>query len=450
MRRRDHDQSTTEVHLFHSSMKASSPQPLTNVITSNSETAAEAASMQSAKKRRKASNLEKLEAALAKARTAIREVALHRNQTSIRDGDYTPKGRIYWNPFAFHRSYIEMEKTFKIYVYEEGEPSLVHIGPCKGMYSSEGLFIDWMDNGNSFRTNDPEEAHAFFLPFSVYQMVHHIYVPLTYNVSSLKLVVADYINVISRKHGYWERNLGKDHFMLSCHDWGPLTSQATPLLYNNSIRVLCNANTSEGFKPAKDATLPEINLQSGEISGTLGGPPPSERPTLAFFAGGVHGSIRRILLEHWKDKDPEVLVYEYLPKNLSYYDLMRKSRFCLCPSGYEVASPRIVEAIYTECVPVVISKHYVLPFSDVLDWSSFSVKLPVSEIGNLKKILMGISYNRYLTMQRRVKLVQRHFVINRPPRRYDVFHMVVHSIWLRRLNQRPHISLHKEDTGSGV
>lgn len=224
--------------------------------------------MQSAKKRRKASNLEKLEAALAKARTAIREAALHRNQTSIRDGDYTPKGRIYWNPFAFHRhvfliarkltnvrhtqnlslvqyrssvycfdqvflfhkintkfvflicrSYIEMEKTFKIYVYEEGEPPLVHIGPCKGMYSSEGLFIDWMDNGNSFRTNDPEEAHAFFLPFSVYQMVHYIYVPFTYNVSSLKLVVADYINVISRKHGYWERNLGKDHFMLSCHDW---------------------------------------------------------------------------------------------------------------------------------------------------------------------------------------------------------------------------------------
>lgn len=133
---------------------------------------------------------------------------------------------------------------------------------------------------------------------------------------------------------------------------GPEVSQTVPHLYNNSIRVLCNANSSEGFSPSKDATLPEINIRTGVITGLIGGPSPSKRPYLGFFAGGVHGPIRPLLLKHWKGVDKDLRISEYLPKNLSYYDMMRKSKFCICPSGYEVASPRIVEAMYMECAPV--------------------------------------------------------------------------------------------------
>jgi len=114
--------------------------------------------------------------------------------------------------------------------------------------------------------------------------------------------------------------------------------------------------------------------------------------------------------------------------------MMRKSKYCICPSGYEVASPRIVEAIYLECVPIIISNNYVLPFSDVLNWKAFSVQVEVKDIPNLKKILLSISPRQYIRMQRRVKMVQRHFVVSSPPERYDVFHMILHSIWLRRLN----------------
>lgn len=181
-------------------------------------------------------------------------------------------------------------------------------------------------------------------------------------------------------------------------------------------------------------SLPEINLQTGVTTGIIGGPSASHRPFLAFFAGGLHGHIRSLLLNRWLGKDEEIQVHQYLPKGVSYYDMMRKSKYCLCPSGYEVASPRIVEAIYLECVPVIISDNYVLPFSDVLNWKSFSVQVEPKDIPNLKTILSSISSRQFIRMQRRVKIVQRHFVVSSPPERYDVFYMILHSIWLRRLN----------------
>lgn len=217
---------------------------------------------------------------------------------------------------------------------------------------------------------------------------------------------------------------------------GPETSFSVPYLGKNSIRVLCNANTSEKFSPVKDVSFPEINLQTGRLTGLIGGPSPSRRSILAFFAGGVHGPIRPVLLEHWENKDEDIRVHKYLPKGVSYYEMMRKSKYCLCPSGYEVASPRVVEAIYTGCVPVLISEHYVPPFSDVLNWKSFSVALSTRDIPNLKSILTSISPRQYIRMHRRVVQVRRHFEFNSPPKRFDVFHMILHSIWLRRLNVR--------------
>lgn len=59
---------------------------------------------------------------------------------------------------------------------------MVHYGPMNNMYGIEGQFIDEIDReggepiqGN---TSDPDEAHIFFLPFSVANIVHYVYRPI--------------------------------------------------------------------------------------------------------------------------------------------------------------------------------------------------------------------------------------------------------------------------------
>ncbi|GLJ40716.1 hypothetical protein SUGI_0841350 [Cryptomeria japonica] len=106
----------------------------------------------------------KVESSLIRAQASIRRAARMPNSTPT---------NIYRNAPAFYKSYAEMEKRFKIFVYPEGEPPLVHWGPCRSIYSTEGRFIHQLElPGTPFVTSHPEEAQVFFLPFSVAMMVN--------------------------------------------------------------------------------------------------------------------------------------------------------------------------------------------------------------------------------------------------------------------------------------
>jgi hypothetical protein len=154
----------------------------------------------------------------------------------------------------------------------------------------------------------------------------------------------------------------------------------------------------------------------------------------------MHGYLRPILLQHWENKDPDMKIFGRLPKvkgrgKMNYARYMKSSKYCICAKGYEVNSPRVVEAIFYECVPVIISDNFVPPFLEVLNWESFAVFVLEKDIPNLKKILLSIPAKKYRRMQMRVKRVQQHFLWHARPVKYDVFHMILHSIWYNRVFQ---------------
>ncbi|WOL03850.1 putative glycosyltransferase isoform X1 [Canna indica] len=357
----------------------------------------------------------------------------------LNDSDlYAP---LFLNVSVFKRSYELMERILKVYIYKEGEKPLFHTPVLSGIYASEGWFMKLMEENEQFVVQDPDKAHLFYLPYSSYQLRHHLYVAESHSMQPISSFLRDYVNSISAKYPFWNMSRGADHFLVACHDWATYTTKLHLELQNNAIKAVCNADASEGiFVRGKDVSLPETYVRNPKKPrASIGGNPASKRPILAFFAGQMHGRVRPILIHHWKEKDDDMRIYEVLPKkvarNMSYIQHMKSSRYCICPMGYEVNSPRIVEAVSFECVPVVIADNFVLPFEEVLNWSAFSMVVAEKDIPKLKEILLGVSERQYEVMQMNVKRLKKHFLWNEKPLKYDLFHMILHSVWFNRLGQ---------------
>ncbi|XP_059638180.1 probable glycosyltransferase At5g25310 [Cornus florida] len=343
---------------------------------------------------------------------------------------------LFRNLSMFKRSYEIMERTLKVYIYR-GEKPIFHEPYLRGIYASEGWFMKLIEGNKKFVVRDPTKAHLFYFPFSSLKLRLALNEPKFASKRDLEKYLKHYVDMIAGKYRFWNRTGGADHFSVSCHDWAPWMTRNS---MGSCIRALCNANIASGFKIGKDVSLPVTyvhNLQD-PLKG-IGGKPPSQRHILAFFAGGMHGYLRPILLQYWKDKEPDMKIFGPMPRDKEgkapYREHMKSSKYCICARGYQVHTPRVVESILYECVPVILSDNYVPPFFEILDWETFSVFIPEKDIPNLRNILLSIPEEKYLAMQQRVKMVQKHFLWHKKPVKYDLFHMILHSVWYNRVFQ---------------
>ncbi|KAI3849535.1 hypothetical protein MKW92_039354 [Papaver armeniacum] len=344
---------------------------------------------------------------------------------------------VYRNVSVFKRSYELMEKMLKVYVYKEGKKPIFHDPILEGIYASEGWFMKQIEGNEQFAFEDPREAHLFYIPFSSQSLRFNLYKANSHSKKNLIKYMSDYLSMITAKYPFWNRTGGADHFFTACHDWAPAI---TKRIMSACLRALCNSDVYEGFVLGKDVALPETFVVSkSDLLKNKGGKPPSERRTLAFFAGNMHGYLRPILLKYWENKDPDMKIYGKMSKTqkkeMNYIQHMKTSKFCISAKGYEGNSPRVVEAIFFECVPVIISDNFVPPFFEVLNWEAFAVFVAERDIPNLKEILSSIPDEKYVEMHKRVKKVQKHFLWHSKPVKYDVFHMTLHSIWYNRVFQ---------------
>ncbi|XP_028227007.1 probable glycosyltransferase At5g03795 isoform X1 [Glycine soja] len=243
-----------------------------------------------------------------------------------------------------------MERTLKVYVYREGDKPIMHSPYLLGIYASEGWFMRLMEASKQFVTKDPKKAQLCYLPFSSRRLEETLYVPNSHSSRNLIQYLKNYVDMIAGKHRFWNRTGGADHFLVACHDGAPTETRQHMA---RCLRALCNADVKEGFVLGKDVSLPETYVRNApKPTRNVGGNRVSKRKTLAFFAGGMHGYVRPILLQHWENKNPAMKIFGRLPKskgNRNYIQYMKSSKYCICAKGYEVNSPRVVEAIFHEC-----------------------------------------------------------------------------------------------------
>eukprot|EP00245_Coleochaete_scutata_P006807 TRINITY_DN21590_c0_g1_i1.p1 TRINITY_DN21590_c0_g1~~TRINITY_DN21590_c0_g1_i1.p1 ORF type:complete len:560 (+),score=107.40 TRINITY_DN21590_c0_g1_i1:69-1748(+) len=359
-------------------------------------------------------------------------------------GEEELDGDFYYNKDVFKRTYADMEKNLKIFVYSDGQSPLTHFGTLTDTYSMDALFMHYLKPElTSFVTEDAKEANIFFVPISFVSLVTYLWEPpkgrAAVSMKPMKSYVAAYVDMISHKYPYFDASAGKDHFIVSCHDWAPQMTKGHRSLHRRSMRVMCNANVSYDFASTRDVPLPSINIPKAQYPKKFGGPRPPKRHLNVFYAGNAEGKIRKEIHRVWRGRGSGFRIYEGFTgkkDDMTYIDHVRRSKYCLCPGGESVNTARIIEAIYNDCVPVIASPGLVLPFSDVIDWAKFSVIIYYKQIPQLSDILQNIPRKQYIKMHYRLGQVRKHLIINTPPKKYDVFHMVLHSLWLRHLQRQ--------------
>ncbi|GAA0143773.1 glycosyltransferase [Lithospermum erythrorhizon] len=370
---------------------------------------------------------------LEKARVQIENAPVVRDVSQIHASTFR-------NISMFLRSYQLMERLLKVYIYREGEKPIFHQPYMRKIYASEGWFMKLMEANRQFVVKDAKKAHLFYVPFSSLKLRFSLNKPNFSSHQDLENYLDNYVDFIAKKYNFWNRTMGADHFLVACHDWAPgfTRNKLFP-----SIRALCNADVAKDFKIGKDVSVPVTNVLKPEHPmAYVGGSPPSERHILAFFAGSMHGYLRPVLLKYWSDKEPDMKIFGHLPRAVGskskYRAFMKSSRYCICAKGYQVHTPRVVESIHYGCVPVIISDNYVPPFFEILHWEAFSVFILEKDIPNLRRILLSISEEKYITMHQRIEAVRQHFLWHKKPQKYDIFHMILHSVWYNRLLQIKH------------
>lgn len=122
-------------------------------------------------------------------------------------------------------------------------------------------------------------------------------------------------------------------------------------------------------------------------------PQRNERPLLLFYAGWSY-ACRMNLVRLWRN-DPDMVVRRSMPQE-QYQQHMLRAKFCPICGGYSQWTPRLAEVLYYECVPIILSDRMQPPFSELLDWSTFSARMPESGLGNLKSFVMGLDHARLL------------------------------------------------------
>lgn len=83
-----------------------------------------------------------------------------------------------------------------------------------------------------------------------------------------------------------------------------------------------------------------------------------------------------------------------------YPEILEESTFCLVIRGVRLAQPALLEALATNCIPVIVADNAILPFHELIDWTLAAVTIREADLHSIKTVLKAISPERVKEMQK--------------------------------------------------
>lgn len=310
----------------------------------------------------------------------------------------------YLSPSTLFLNYQKMLTTFKIYIYNP-QNSFNFSTPTSSVFHKSLV-------NSPFVTQDPNEAHLFYIPFSS-------------DLSARS--IARLVKRLRIAHPYWNRTLGADHFYIAPAGIDFSSDRNGLELKKNSVQISDFPTSSGYFIPHKDITLPPLTPSPLIVSHR-----PANQTDMFLCYVKWDGKTESSLV-HELQNDAEFIV-ESEPSD--HVDRVKNSKFCLfLYNGGDVSW--MAEALTFGCVPVVLVDRSIqdLPLMDVLQWSQMAL-LVRNDVGakRLRTILNGLEDDRYLLMKDLGMAASKHLVWNEEPQpqNSDAFYMVIYQLWLRR------------------
>ena len=275
--------------------------------------------------------------------------------------------------------------------------------------------------------NTPNAANAdlFYVPVYYHRFMRHLYhkgvdvkQKLEAEVSLMRAVVLKLQN--SR---WFRRYKGLDHVFVfpkgpwpayKCAYLKEASQKDTCLLiHSNALKLVSEATAAEPWYGRSCIVIPgmvpldpmyyENQTCNGEktIPIYFRGMPRTERTHVRDFilSSEYANNTRNLITKGKVDFD-------------QYVAEMRNSQFCLSPRGIRAWAGRLYDYILLGdgCIPVILSDHLILPFQSLLDWSSFTIRIPEARAADLDQILANYSSSQLRTMMKKICEVRHSFI----------------------------------------
>ena len=282
-----------------------------------------------------------------------------------------------------------------------------------GMYGTE-VVIPQFIKSLGCQTFNPEIADFFLVPsfFKCVDQLGYVDGFGQKDAEASRKLLKEVMEFVKSKP-YWSRKNGADHLFI--FSWGKFPCALGPTDFAGDAIFLQVENFCEEHRPTfsawKDVMIPGLVdpwriAQMRENARPIG----IERDILVTFHGRswlnadsyANVTVRRRFIEGLEGI-PGVSVGGFIE---DYAEVMGRSIFCLVMRGITPWTIHLYVALFSGCIPVVISDQLVYPFEGIVKFEEFAVRWPESgDPLDLYKHLANMRESEILERQNKIQTV---------------------------------------------